>query len=155
MGSCTASRITTVRRLERHARPQITRIMKTRRVILFFYAIIFAAANATTITYVPSPPGNIVQNGTFQSYGVGWLGNMQAYVHNPNAPNGVFGLVTDIYQNIPTTPGQQYTLDFYAAADVVFGSTVTFSVVLNNQTLDTYSTSQFTPPGGNRYDQMH
>jgi len=128
--------------------------MKTTIATLFVSAVALISSNALATIYVPSPPGNIVQNGTFQTYGVGWVGNMQAYVHNPNAPNGVFGLITDIYQNIPTTTGQQYFLDFYAAADVLFGSTVAFSVVLSHQTLNTYTTSPFTPPGGTRYDQM-
>lgn len=97
---------------------------------------------------------NIVQNGNFQSLFDNWYG-LAAIVSNPNAPNGVFGLGGDVYQDLATTPGQRYLLDFYAAADLFTGPSMTLVVALNHQPLTSFVTPPYTyVPQINRYDQM-
>lgn len=97
---------------------------------------------------------NIVQNGNFQSLFDNWYG-LAAIVSNPNAPNGVFGLGGDVYQDLATTPGQLYLLDFYAAADLFTGPSMTLAVALNHQPLTSFVTPPYTyVPQINRYDQM-
>ncbi|HEY1788196.1 MAG TPA: hypothetical protein VGJ73_08585 [Verrucomicrobiae bacterium] len=120
-------------------------------------ATLFAslASFAVIAETVPSPPGNIVQNGTFGSLFSDWAG-LVAIVNNPNAPNGVFGLGGGPSQTLETIPGQQYSLVFYAAADLYFGPSVTLDINLNNQTLVSYETPPYSYNNGiNRYDQMH
>jgi hypothetical protein len=127
--------------------------MKARIVLLALCAsqISFAAVAQT----VPSPPGNIVQNGNFGSLFTDWSG-LIAIVGDPNAPNGKFGLGGGPSQTLTTTPGQEYSLVFYAAADLYFGPSVTLDVNLNSQTLVSYETPPYSYNSGvNRYDQMH
>jgi hypothetical protein len=50
-------------------------------------------------------------------------------------PNNFCALATDIYQFIPTVPGQQYSLSFYAAADLCLAQSATFEVAINAQVL--------------------
>lgn len=102
-------------------------------------------------------PINLVQNGSFAQQGAGWNGNSAAWLNGwSTVPTGSCVLLTDIYQNVPTTPGQLYSVSFYAAADLYFGSSVDFAVNLNSLLL----TSIITPPYAynsqvNRYEQMH
>lgn len=101
-------------------------------------------------------PGNIVQNGTLQANFADWSGNIIGILDNwPTVPNNYAALANDIYQNLPTTPGQQYAISFYAAADLYFGPSVTVQLSLNNQVSTSYVTPPYTyNPGINRYEQM-
>ena len=65
-------------------------------------------------------------------------------------------LATDIYQDLPTIPGQQYGVSFYVAADLYWGPGVNIAVGLNQETLTSLTTPEYTyNPQINRYDQMH
>lgn len=101
-------------------------------------------------------PGNIVQNGTFQAIFADWSGNVPAILANwSTVPNHYAALANDIYQDLPTTPGQQYAISFYAAADLYFGPSVTIQLSLNNQVSTSYVTPPYTyNPGINRTTQM-
>ncbi len=130
--------------------------MKTRTLTLLVSAFL-PLFNASATIYVPSPPGDIVQNGSFLNYNFGsWTWNGNAEIDgNPNAPNGIFAVPTDIYQVLPTTAGQQYTLTFYMAADLYFNPSVTVDVLLNGQTLNSIITPPYAYNSGiNRNDQM-
>ena len=127
--------------------------MKTKVTTALVLLGVLVFSNVQALT-VPSPPGNIVQNGSFQSFFDYW-GGLAAVVNNPNAPNARFGLGGDIYQDLSTTPGQQYSLVFYAAADLYFGPSATISVDLNHQTLMSLDTPPYAYiPEVHRYDQM-
>jgi len=130
--------------------------MKSNVIALLVICVVLAASETQAVIYVPSPPGNIVQNGTFQSGYADWSGTFVAIVDDPNAPNGGFPLLSDIYQDLPTNLGQEYSLDFYAAADLYFAPSVAVAIDVNNQTLVKFITPPYTyNPGVNRYDQMH
>ena len=97
---------------------------------------------------------NIVQNGNFKSLFADWSG-LGAIINNPNAPNGVFGSGGDIYQDLFTSPGQQYSLTFSVAADLYFGPSLNLELSLNNQELTSFSTPPYTYNNQiNRSDQM-
>ncbi|PWU20968.1 MAG: hypothetical protein C5B50_02835 [Verrucomicrobia bacterium] len=106
---------------------------------------------------VPIPQGNIVQNGTFQSLFADWSGNIPGILGNwSSVPNDNAALATDIYQDLPTTPGQQYSISFYAAADVYVEPSVTIEISLSSQPMGYFTTPPYSyNPGLNRYDQMH
>jgi len=122
-------------------------VIRARIVLLVLYSLIWLTdADAQS---------NLVQNGAFLSGFTGWSGVARAIVNNPNAPNGVFGLVTDIYQNVPTTSGLQYEISFEAAADLFFGTNVDITLSLNNQPVDAFVTQPDTYNNQiNRYSQM-
>lgn len=131
--------------------------MKTQTLALLTVSAFLPLFNSSATIYVPSPPGDIVQNGSFLNYSFAdWTWNGSAAIAgNPNAPNGIFAVPTDIYQVLPTTAGQQYALTFYMAADLYFNPSVTVDVLLNGQTLDSITTPPYTyNPGVNRDDQM-
>lgn len=124
------------------------------RLLIVVLALITAEAWAYPV-YIP--PGNIVQNGSFQSYNTNWSGNVAAYLGAwSSVPNDYAALATDIYQDLPTLPGQQYAISFYVAADLYWGPSVGIAVDLNEQTLTSLTTPPYTyDPQINRYDQMH
>lgn len=131
--------------------------MKTRKLAVLLVSAFPALFNASATLYVPSPPGNIVQNGSFLNYDFSnWNWNNNATIAgNPNAPNGIFAVPTDIYQDLSTTVGQQYSLTFYMAADLYFNPSVTVNVGLNGQTLASITTPPYTYNSGlNRFSQM-
>jgi hypothetical protein len=103
------------------------------------------------------PPNNIVQNPTFSDTWNHWSGNIQAGLSLwPTMPNDNALLLTDVWQDLPTVPGQQYALDFYMGADLYFAPSVTVNVSVGGATLK----SIVTPPYGynnqvNRYEQVH
>jgi hypothetical protein len=113
--------------------------MKTRVIALLVASVVLASSKAWAVIYIPSPPGNIVRNGTFEREFDYWNG-IPAIFYNPHAPNGVFAVTTDIYQDLPTSPGQQYSLDFYAAADLFLDPSLTFAVALNSQPMVSFTT---------------
>lgn len=103
------------------------------------------------------PPGNIVQNGSFQSVSTNWSGTASGYLLVwPSVPNDHCALAQDLYQDLPTVRGESYSLSFYAAADLFFGPSVTIAVDLNQRPLVSYATPAYAyNPLANRYDQMH
>jgi hypothetical protein len=99
-------------------------------------------------------PINLVQNGDFDEAVVSWSG-LVGIPHNPSAPEGSFGLGGNISQTINTTPGQLYDINFYAAADLYFGPSLTLSLVIGGQPIATIITPSYTNnPEINRYSQM-
>ncbi len=112
------------------------------------YFMFLARANAQ---------GNIVQNGTFQSEFADWSGNIPAILTMwSSVPGGDCALANDIYQELPTIPGQMYSISFQAAADLYFGSSANIEVSLNSQALASFITPPYTYNSQiNRYDQMH
>jgi len=130
--------------------------MKSKISRVLLASIFLGSFNASAIE-VPSPAGNIVQNGSFLGYSFSdwtWIGN-EEIDGNPNAPNGIFAMPTDIYQILPTSPGQQYMLNFYMAADLYFAPSVTMNVDLNGETLSSITTPPYTYDNQiNRDDQM-
>jgi hypothetical protein len=129
--------------------------MKNRTIALLLATVCMAIkADAYSVSM---PPGNIVQNGNFTALWTDWSGNSPAILNNwPSIPGDNAALVTDIYQNLSTTPGQKYELSFFAAADLFFGPSVNILVALNNQSLTSFDTQPFAyNPQLNRYEQMH
>jgi hypothetical protein len=128
--------------------------MKTITSLLAFVVLITVKSSAIPV-YIP--PNNIIQNGNFQSYFTDWSGNVPAILGNwSSVPNNNAALANDIYQTLPTTPGQEYELSFYAAADLYFGPDVDILLALNNQPITLFDTPPYTYNSGiNRYDQMH
>src|SRR6266566_8100348 len=99
--------------------------MKIKSAILFVTVTLLAAVEIRAYT-VYTPPDNIVQNGNFQSYFANWSGTDPFYIFGDwsSVPNNYAALANDIYQDLPTSPGQAYSLSFYAAADLYFGPSV-------------------------------
>jgi hypothetical protein len=129
--------------------------MKTGIIFLLISGMVMVAFEASAQISAPSPPGNIVQNGTFEGYNFSYWSSLKAIDGNANAPNGIYAQGGDVYQDLPTIPGQLYTLDFYAAADLYFGPSLTLEVALNSQSLASIITPPYTyNPGINRSDQM-
>jgi hypothetical protein len=106
---------------------------------------------------VYTPPGNLVQNANFQSNFADWSGNIIGIFDNwASMPNNFGALANDIYQVLPTSPGQQYSLSFYSAADLYFAPSVSLTVALNGAPLTSFATPPYTYNAQvNRYDQMH
>jgi hypothetical protein len=128
--------------------------MKTTIVTVLISSAILATSNALTI---PNPPGNIVQNWTFQDWSFNYWTGLGAIIGSPeSAPNAIYGWSGDAYQDLTTTPGQQYSLDFWAAADLYIAPRVTITVDLNHQPLTSYTTPPYPyNPTINRSAQMH
>jgi hypothetical protein len=99
---------------------------------------------------------NFVKNGNFQSVFADWSGTAQAILLDwPSVPNDSCCLASDVYLDIPTTPGQHYLVSFDAAADLYFGPSVDISLVLNQETSGSFTTPPYPYNGSiNRYDQM-
>jgi hypothetical protein len=99
--------------------------------------------------------GNIVQNGNFQAFADHW-GGLIAIIHNPNAPNDIFGYGADIYQDLTTpTPGLQHFVVFSVAADLLYNPSASVSVLLNNQAVYSFDTPPYTYNDRvHRFDQM-
>ena len=115
--------------------------MKTTIVTVLISSAILATSNALTI---PNPPGNIVQNWTFQDWSFNYWTGLGAIIGSPeSAPNAIYGWSGDAYQDLTTTPGQQYSLDFWAAADLYIAPRVTITVDLNHQPLTSYTTPPY------------
>jgi hypothetical protein len=87
--------------------------------------------------------GNLVRNGSFESDFADWTPVPSAILSRwPNAPQGDnFALVNRIAQQIPTQPGQAYTLSFYAAADLFISQTATIQVTWGDLPLSPFSTT--------------
>jgi hypothetical protein len=129
--------------------------IKMRAAILLVPVSVLTAVTAHAYP-VPIPPGNIVINGNFQSPFANWSGSAAGYLGAwPSVPNDAAALATDIYQNLQTTPGQAYSLSFYAAADLFFGPSTTVSVSVDHATLLSFTTPPYAYLQENRYDQMH
>jgi hypothetical protein len=105
--------------------------------------------------------GNIVEDPTFQLpwqlLTNAWSGNFGLLAGWATVPNGNCATVyPNIFQNIPTTAGQEYAISFYAAADLLTGSSIDIAVSLNNEILATFETPPYPYNNQtNRYDQMH
>jgi hypothetical protein len=129
--------------------------MKTTSTILLCGLAFWTAIHLHAYT-VYTPPGNIVQNGDFHSYFANWSGNMPAILGNwASIPNNYAGVGNDIYQDLQTSPGQAYSLSFYAAADLYLSPTVSISVALNQIPSFSFDTPPYAyNPQVNRYDQM-
>jgi|WetSurMetagenome_2_1015567.scaffolds.fasta_scaffold671723_1 hypothetical protein len=106
---------------------------------------------------VSMPPGNIVQNPMFIDTWNHWSGNIQAALGRwPTVPNDNALLLTDVWQDLPTVPGQRYALDFYMGADLYFGPSVTVNVKVGGTTLETVVTPPYVYNNQvNRYEQVH
>jgi hypothetical protein len=87
--------------------------------------------------------GNLVRNGSFENDFADWTPVPSAILSRwPNAPHGDnFALVNRIAQQIPTQPGQAYTLSFYAAADLFISQTATIQVTWGDLPLSPFSTT--------------
>src|SRR5262245_60155413 len=108
---------------------------------------------------------NLVQNGSFEVITVvpgvetrarPWFG-ITSYNENwDNAPDGVnYANITDVYQDISLTPGQSYTLSFWAAADLYLGVTATFDVRWGGTDVAGFITQPHPyDPGINRDEQI-
>ncbi|MDB6019930.1 MAG: hypothetical protein JWR19_4419 [Pedosphaera sp.] len=128
--------------------------MKTATILLLAFGAVLAPLKSSAIIYF-TPPTSIVQNGNFESGG-GWSlsGNGGAwYGYGGGADGGAFeGLdslgLSPLYQNVPTTFGQSYTLSFYIRGSYPAGQSPPFvvSVLWNSQavgsfTLNVYSSN--------------
>ncbi len=133
-------------------KPKVKQIRK----LALHASILCLALHCFTRLASADVPGNIVQNGTFQAGFANWSGNIPAILEGwSTVPDNNAALANDIYQNLPTIPGQQYALSFYAAADLYFGPSVTIRLSLNNQVSTSYVTPPYTyNPGVNRTAQM-
>jgi len=117
-------------------------------------SIFFPLTGPAYMVYMP--PGNIVQNPTFSDLWNHWSGTIQgAATAWPEMPNDNALLLTDAYQDLPTVAGKQYALDFYMAADLFFGPSVTVNVNVGGLTLETVVTPPYALNGGNRYGDAH
>ena len=105
---------------------------------------VVSCSTATAQIFAPSPPGNIVQNGTFETWSFSHWSGLMAITGNVNAPNSMIALSGDIYQDLITTPGQRYLLDFYAAADLYLAPTLSLNITLNSQTVLSITTPPYT-----------
>src|SRR5664280_1099892 len=130
-------------------------IMKSKTIALVSAVAVLTSAKASAFS-VSTPPGNIVQNGNFQSFFANWSGNIPSILFNwSSAPNDYAALANVAYQDLSTSPGQAYSLSFYAAADLYYGSSVSVNVELNNSPLLLFTTTPHTyNPQVQRYDQM-
>lgn len=129
-----------------------------RRILTAMIMVVTAQTSVRSWAYpVYTPPGNIVQNGCFQSYSANWSGNIPAFLGNwSSIPNDYAALANDIYQVLSTSPGQQYSLSFYTAADLYLAPSVSVAVALNGSTLASFDTPPYAwDPQFVRYDQMH
>ena len=103
------------------------------------------------------PPNNIVLNPTFSDTWNDWSGIIQAgLLRWPTMPNDNALLLTDVWQDLQTVPGQQYALDFYMGADLYFAPSVTVNVSVGGATLETVVTPPYVYNHQvNRYEQVH
>jgi hypothetical protein len=131
-------------------------MMKAMKATLLIGVLALATAESQAFS-VYIPPGNIVQNGSFQSDSANWSGNAAGYLGLwGSVPNDYAALAQDIYQDLPTIPGQAYSISFYAAADLYWGASVSVTAAMNQQTLISFATPPYIYNNQiNRYDQMH
>ena len=129
--------------------------MKTLVMKLLVASLALASSKAAAFT-VDLPPGNIVQNGTFVPWNFDHWNGLIGIAGSPPAPNGMVALGADVYQDLSTTAGQQYQLQFYAAADLLFGPALRLNVAVGSQTILAFTTPAYPyDPQAQRYDQMH
>jgi hypothetical protein len=125
--------------------------MKTGITALLISGMVFVSPKSPAIIYF-NPPTSIVQNGNFESGG-GWSlsGNGGAwYGYNGGADGGAFeGLdslsLSPLYQYVPTTPGQSYSLTFYIRGSYPAGQLPPFgvNVLWNSQQVGSFSLNVF------------
>jgi hypothetical protein len=125
--------------------------MKTKIIAMLVASVSIAPIAAPAIVYF-DPPVNIVQNGNFESSG-GWhlSGNGGAwYGYNGGADGGAFqGLdslnLSPLYQDVPTTPDQSYTLTFYLRGSYPAGQSPPFEVNVfwNSQQVGSFALNVF------------
>ncbi|MFO1514308.1 MAG: PEP-CTERM sorting domain-containing protein [Verrucomicrobiota bacterium] len=103
------------------------------------------------------PPGNIVQNPMFVDTWNHWSGSIQGALGLwSTMPNNNALVLTDVWQDLQTVPGQRYALDFYMAADLYFGPSVTMNVKIDGMTLQTVVTPPYVYDNqANRFEQVH
>ena len=125
-------------------------------IVAWLAAGLGLASHQTYGYSVYMPPGNIVQNPTFQDVFADWSGNIGGVGNGwSSMPDDNGALASDIYQDLPTSPGQGYSISFYAAADLWLAPSVTIDLNLNGQTLTSYITPPYAYNSGlNRIDQM-
>ncbi|MGC3958080.1 MAG: hypothetical protein QM813_09130 [Verrucomicrobiota bacterium] len=127
--------------------------MRAKIILTLLAGWLCTTGKATAI--LVNPFADIVQNGNFAAGFANWSGSLVALVNNPNAPTGRFLLAENAYQDLTTVPGQEYSLSFYAAADLYFGSSLTLNVNLNSQSLLSFSTPPYPyDPQTHRASQM-
>jgi len=112
--------------------------------MLLVIAVMSQTAIRSSAYDVYDPPGNIVQNGNFQSIWADWSGLMEVAVNWDCLPDNYCGFGCDIYQMLRTQPGEQYSLTFYAAADLIYGPSVSLTVALSGTTLASFATPPYT-----------
>jgi len=121
---------------------------------LFVAGIALASVRTSAFT-VTMPPGSIVQNGTFAPWNFDHWSGLIGISGSPPAPNGMVAQGGDIFQDLQTTPGQRYLLDFYAAADLYLGPTLSLNAAASGQTILSINTPPYAyDPQTQRDDQM-
>ena len=124
------------------------------KIVLLAAGIILESVKSYCYT-VALPPNNLVQNPYFASFMGDWSGSALAFAGNwSTMPNNNCCLAQDIYQDIPTTPGQLYSVSFYAAADLYLAPSVTIDLDINSQMVASWTTPPYQLNGGNRYNSM-
>lgn len=129
---------------------------KVSTILLTAVTVVLAVRSYGFTVYIP--PGNIVLNGNFNMAYTNWSGNIPGWLpYNwPSIPNNGAALAKDIYQILPTSPGQEYSLSFYTAADLYWSPSVNVTVALDSDTLASFATPPYTyDPFVERYEQMH
>ena len=106
---------------------------------------------------VSMPSGNIVRNPIFSDNWNHWSGDIKAGLGAwPTIPNNNALMVKDVYQDLQTVVGQQYSLRFYMAADLYFGPSVTVNVNIGGTTLETIISPPYPYDNQvNRIEQAH
>jgi hypothetical protein len=120
------------------------------------------AVLALLVTLNIRAQGNLVQNGSFETY-VGvpysvppWTPAPSLLLNWSNAPNGKnYAYVDMISQEVRTTPGLFYSLSFFAASDLYVNPIATIEVSWGDARLPPFATvPRRYNPNVNRYDQI-
>jgi hypothetical protein len=129
---------------------------KTMKRFGIMFVCIIATAVALVCSLTRLYAQNIVQNGDFTSGFADWSGIGAIAGTGGIAPgSGKVALGYDMYQDLGTSPGQQYSLSSYLAADLWSGPSTDIAVSLNNQVVTSITTPPYTYNGGiGRYVQM-
>jgi hypothetical protein len=123
----------------------------------------FCLALAAGIAFADAQ-GTIVQDGNFSPPFGAWSGDIVGYTGaDPDVPNGFCALASDIYQDIPTTPGDLYSVSFEASSFATGASMVALMQGLSlkiapvsspfRRTDSLARCSHFHPPGASGFCQ--
>jgi hypothetical protein len=126
--------------------------MKIGPVAVLTCGMAFTPLHSPAVIYV-DPPANLVQNGNFASGLSGWSlsGNGGYWFgYSGGADGGAFmGLsslsLSPLYQNVPTTSGQSYSLSFYFRGSYPAGQSPPFGVNVfwNSQEVGSFTLNVF------------